>query len=192
MKFVCLISGGIDSAVAVYLSALKGHEIILLHMKIGDFDIKPIVERLRAVTKQKLPLYEVEHATFLKHVVKQCDRRYTCILCKRRMYREAELLCKQLKADGIITGENLAQVASQTLENLYVLSKAVDVPVLRPLIGYNKEEIISIAKKIGTYELQNRKPCPYAPRKPRTKSTEEEVLAEEQMITLPLEPPQQI
>jgi thiamine biosynthesis protein ThiI len=83
--------------------------------------------------------------------MRRSEERLTCVVCKRRMYRLAAALATEVGALGIVTGESLGQVASQTLDNLGVLDGAVDVPVYRPLIGLDKEEIIGIARRIGTF-----------------------------------------
>jgi len=80
------------------------------------------------------------------------DEKYVCLLCKRRMYRIAEDIAREIHAGGIITGESMGQVASQTLDNLIVLDRVAGLPIYRPLIGFDKTEIITIARKIGTFE----------------------------------------
>jgi len=104
--------------------------------------------------------------------------RYTCILCKRMMYKVANGLAKKMNAKAIVTGESLAQVASQTLDNLMVLDQASELPIFRPLIGLDKTESIDIAKRIGTYEksIEDKKICWAVPKKPKTKAKLEEVL----------------
>ena len=91
---------------------------------------------------------------------------------------------KEIKADVLVNGDNLAQVASQTLSNLKTVSSAVKIPIIRPLIGMDKNEIISKAKEIGTYEISTRPTfcCSAVPNKPATKSDEEKMLDEESKI----------
>ena len=84
-------------------------------------------------------------------LMRRSEERLTCVVCKRRMYRLAAAFAEEVGALGIVTGESLGQVASQTLDNLAVLDRAVDIPVFRPLIGLDKEEIIGIARRIGTF-----------------------------------------
>ena len=86
-----------------------------------------------------------------KTLMRRSEERLTCVVCKRRMYRLAATLADEIGALGIVTGESLGQVASQTLDNLAVLDGAVDVPVYRPLIGLDKEEIVGVARRIGTF-----------------------------------------
>jgi len=184
MKAVCLISGGIDSPVAAYLMQKKGIEIIFLHADIAgkgsNSKVKTIAKKLSPENK----IHYFNHKKVLQNIKNKCYNKYTCVLCKRAMYCEAEKLCKKLNADFIITGENLGQVASQTLPNLKVLDEAVNTPIIRPLIGLNKEEIINIAKQIGTYELsiKNAGICPFVPRKPSTSARIIRIKEEESRI----------
>jgi tRNA uracil 4-sulfurtransferase len=98
------------------------------------------------------------------------------------MYRIAEKIAKEEKAKFIITGENLGQVASQTLDNLAVLEESVEIPVLRPLLCLDKEEIVSIAKEIGTYELAKNIKCLFVPKRPTTKANLIKTKQEEEKI----------
>ena len=158
-KAIALISGGIDSPVAVSMMASK-YNIILVHLdnkpyapKIVKKKVKMLADQLRKTTKQKMPLYMVPHGPNLKRFLLAPDRKMLCVMCRRMMYRIANEIAEKEKAKAIITGEALAQVASQTLSNLNVENYVSKLPVLRPLIGLDKEEIIEIAKKIGTYEI---------------------------------------
>ena len=159
MKLVTLISSGIDSSVATHLMLEKGCEIIAVHMDnrplIDDRPLKKIKALLKTLSKDhntKIKLYIAKHGLTQSEIVKKCDRKLTCILCRRFMYRVAEKIAEKENAEGIITGESLGQVASQTLDNLYVEDTCISTRVIRPLIGLDKTEIISIAKDIGTYD----------------------------------------
>jgi thiamine biosynthesis protein ThiI len=103
--------------------------------------------------------------------------RYTCLVCKRRMYRLAEAVARDIGAKGIVTGESLGQVASQTLDNLLVLDEAASIPIYRPLIGFDKVEVEKIAREIGTFDasILPSEGCGAVPRKPATKAKLEEV-----------------
>ncbi|MFQ6010468.1 MAG: tRNA sulfurtransferase [Candidatus Aenigmatarchaeota archaeon] len=156
-KVVCLLSGGIDSPVAAAMLSKK-YEIILLHL--DNTPLAPKVVRERAIrlarllaklSKRKIRFYIVPHGENLKRFA-VADKKMNCILCRRMMYRIANKIAKKEGAIAIATGESLAQVASQTLQNLRVEDAASDLPVFRPLIGMEKSEIIDIAKQIGTYE----------------------------------------
>jgi thiamine biosynthesis protein ThiI len=102
------------------------------------------------------------------------------------MLRVAEALARRLGAAALVTGESLAQVASQTAQNLYVESQAVGIPVIRPLIGFDKEESIAIAKAIGTYDASIRRAvcCSVVPDRPATAARLEKILAEEAKLDI--------
>ena len=176
MKAVVLLSGGIDSPVAAYVMAKAGAEIIALHMD-GDpyfkstVRVDKLVSRLREVSGQPIPLFTAPHGTAnLEAISKTRIPNIRCVLCKRFMMRTAEALARQENCNAIIMGDSLGQVASQTLRNMRVEQQAIGIPILRPLVGMDKEEIIQIAKKIGTYELsiEGAGPCGIVPSKPST------------------------
>jgi len=102
----------------------------------------------------------------------------TCVLCKRMMYRIAASIAKAENAHGIVTGESIGQVASQTTQNLFAIDEASDVPVYRPLIGLDKTENIKLARRIGTYRLStagDSPGCTAAHRHPTTNADQEEL-----------------
>jgi thiamine biosynthesis protein ThiI len=171
MKLLALLSGGIDSAVACYLMIGRA-EIDYLHFALGEKSIskvKEIVSRIDGSRK----IYVVKHSALIEMIrTVDKDERYTCIYCKRGMLRIAELLAEKIGCDAILTGDSLGQVASQTIPNLYAEDTAIKIPVLRPLIGMDKEEIIEIAKKAGTYEISilEDEGCSYVPKYPVTKA----------------------
>lgn len=94
--------------------------------------------------------------------------KWICIFCKYTMYMVAEKYAREVGAEAIVTGDSLGQVASQTLDNLMVISTATNLPIIRPLIALDKEEIVRIAKEIGTFEIsiENEPPCPFLPKFP--------------------------
>jgi thiamine biosynthesis protein ThiI len=110
--------------------------------------------------------------------------KYTCLLCKRRMYRLAERVARERRAKGIVTGESLGQVASQTLDNLAVLTDAAEIPLYRPLIGFDKEETIRLAKEIGTFDLSisPASSCRAVPHKPATTASIATITALEEAV----------
>ena len=178
MKAIILLSSGIDSPVAAYLIKEKGLEIIGLNFFMDNHkDVDKIAKKL-GIKK----IYHISHKEILNQISQKTNPKYTCILCKRVMYRIAENLAKKENAKFIITGENLGQVASQTLDNLAVLDNAVKIPVLRPLLCFDKNEIIKIAKEIKTYELAENKKCLFVPRHPATKAKLEIIEKEESKI----------
>jgi thiamine biosynthesis protein ThiI len=143
------------------------------------------VEKARELaSKLGVKLIVVPNAGFHEAVRANCRPKLHCVLCKRFMYRVAEAIARKEGADVILTGESLGQVASQTLDNLMVLEQAVSMPVLRPLIGFDKEDTIKIAREIGTYDISSQRSvgCPFVPRKPSTKAKIDEVIKEEGKI----------
>lgn len=191
MKLVSLISSGIDSPVATYLLSRHMEDIILLHadgrpftddQEIDNF-IK-IAKHLKTQTTGNLKAFLIPHGDSLSAFKQKCKPRYICVLCKRMLVRYAEKIAEKEKAEAIIMGDSLGQVASQTLRNLRVVEDAVDIPIIRPLIGLDKEEIVQIAKKIGTYDLSilPSTSCKAVPCKPATRAQLENVLAEEKKI----------
>ncbi len=187
MKAVALLSGGIDSPVALYIMAKK-MECIALHMDNEPFGggeagkVEEMVKRISLILDKKIDLYTVPFGrTIQEAIYENCDERYRCVMCKRMMYRVAEAAGREMGADIIVTGENLGQVASQTLQNLVVLDESVGMAVVRPLVGLDKEDIIDIAKRIGTYDISIKKafPCGLVPSKPSTSAVLERIHEEE-------------
>jgi thiamine biosynthesis protein ThiI len=178
-KVVSLLSGGIDSPVASFMMMKRGCEVLPLHFDLGEFGEGGYEKAVKVaeVLRQYQPDFEIEvvdHASFMRKAVeimkKEKKLNYTCLVCKRRMYRVAEEYAEKNGALGIVTGESLGQVASQTLDNLYVLSRACKMPVYRPLIGMDKIEIEKIAMEIGTFEYSKLpSACMLTPPKPSTK-----------------------
>jgi len=169
-RLIALLSTGIDSPVAAWMMMRRGCEIVVLHL--GNVnEIKEIMNRLEFFTDEKIKSYIIPYDKILEKISEHSGR-YTCIVCKRFMYRIAERVAEIENAHGIVTGENIGQVASQTLENLKVIN-CLDIPVYMPLVGMDKEDIIKIAKDIGTYGLVKGKKCDYIPKKPVTRSSEE-------------------
>ncbi len=194
MKLVALISGGIDSPVAIQMMLKQGVEIVPAYFDNSPFSDEFTDQRALDNLKRLKKLYPkhlkpariIPHGPSLIEFAQKCDRRYTCVLCRRMMFRVAGKLAKKLKADGLVTGEALGQKASQTIENLNVTTQATDMPILRPLIGMDKEETIKIAKDIGTFDISTRKAicCQVVPQYPATRSTLERLESEEEKVDL--------
>ena len=188
MKFVTLLSGGIDSPVAAYLMANVGADVILLHMDNGEYGdpkeidkVKKLAARLSEMTGKELPLYIAAHGPNQEAIKKNCEYSYQCVMCKRVMQNVAKRFAQMQGCDGIIMGDSLGQVASQTLRNIKAEQCDVDFPIVRPLIGLDKEEIIDIAKRIGTFDISiiQTGGCKVVPMKPVTEATIDKVLANE-------------
>jgi tRNA uracil 4-sulfurtransferase len=119
-----------------------------------------------------------------EELVRQNLEKYTCLFCKRRMYRVATAYAKNIGAKGIVTGESIGQVASQTLDNLVVLTDATEIPVYRPLIGFDKIDTIQIAREIGTFgqSISHVSGCKAVPKGPSTKANLETILEIERRL----------
>jgi thiamine biosynthesis protein ThiI len=193
MKFVSLVSSGIDSPVATYLLSNKAEEIILLHADnrpfTDDREIKKFVtlaKYLKTLVPSKLTALLIPHGQTLQTYKTNCDNKFTCVVCKRMMLRYAEAIAKKEHADAIVMGDSLGQVASQTLQNIRVIEEAISILILRPLIGFDKEDTMQIAKKIGTFDLSiaPAEGCKAVPIKPSTQARIEQILVEEQKINV--------
>jgi thiamine biosynthesis protein ThiI len=185
-SLVALVSGGIDSPVAAWMMMKRGCRIIPIYVALESFlddDARARAEKVVEVLRVYQPdiRLQVIPDSFLACAKKELARwdleKYTCLICKRRMYRIAGAVAREKGAKGIVTGESLGQVASQTLDNLFVLNDAVDLPVYRPLIGLDKEEIIRIAREIGTFgsSTVQVKGCQAVPKKPSTSAVLEKI-----------------
>ncbi len=156
---VGLHSGGIDSPVAQWLLMKRGCRVIPINLDTSTvenpFPRKRAIETARCLTswipEPEPYLIVVPYRATLERLMNTPFPKLTCLLCKRMMYRIVTKLAQQEKAVAIVTGENLGQVASQTLSNLVVLDKATTLPVFRPLIGMDKTETMQLAQRIGTY-----------------------------------------
>jgi thiamine biosynthesis protein ThiI len=176
---VALVSGGIDSPVAAWMMMKRGCRIMPLFVALDTFLDDTTVARAKRVVEQLagyqpgielLVVSDPYLAAAKKELIRRHLEKYTCIFCKRRMYRVATAYADKVGAKGIVTGEALGQVASQTLDNLLVLDEAAGIPVYRPLIGFDKEDAIRTAREIGTFE-QSISPafgCTAVPKGPST------------------------
>ena len=185
MRLVSLISGGIDSPVASYMMSHVGAEVILLHMDNGPFGdpkdvekVSDIAVQLEKTTGKEFPLYVADHAPNQTAIKKSCDSNYQCVMCKRFMHNVAKRFAIEHGCEGIIMGDSLGQVASQTLRNIKAEQTALAFPIIRPLIGLDKLEIIATAERIGTYEISIRKGkgCSAVPIKPVTEADPQKVI----------------
>ncbi|MDO5862116.1 MAG: 7-cyano-7-deazaguanine synthase [Thermoplasmata archaeon] len=191
MKLVSLISGGIDSPVASYLMSEAGADVMLLHMSNGSYgdpkDLEKVIlisEQLERYTGREFPVYVADHGTNQEAIMKHADSNYQCVLCKRVMHNVAKRFAQANGASGIIMGDSLGQVASQTLMNIRAEQQDLGFPVVRPLIGLDKLEIIDIAQRIGTYDLSIIKTsgCAAVPIRPVTEAKPEKVVEFQQRL----------
>lgn len=155
---VLLMSGGIDSPVAGYQMARRGVRLLPLHFHAMPFTSLEALEKVKTLVKKlsyytgNLPFYHINLLESQKMLRDHCDEKYFTILQRRLMTRLATELAKKEGALSLITGENLAQVASQTMEGIHCTNAVTDRPIFRPLISFDKEDIVKISKKIDTYE----------------------------------------
>ncbi len=157
-KGLLLISGGIDSPVAGYMMAKRGMTVELLHFHSYPYTNEGAKEKVKELAKllgryslsARLTTLNVAHIQ--EEIHRTCAAELNVTLLRRFMFRLAEKMAYELGAKCLVTGESLGQVASQTIEGITSSNAVVKLPVLRPLIGFDKEEIVLLAKKIGTYE----------------------------------------
>ena len=158
-KVVSLLSGGIDSPVAAYHMLKRGCDVLFVHFHGTPFTTpasqRKAIKLVQVLTRyQASPrLYLVPFGEIQRQIMLATPAPYRVILYRRLMGRIAEEIARREGAQALVTGESLGQVASQTLENLAVIEEAVTMPILRPLIGMDKQEIVDRAQAIGTYEL---------------------------------------
>lgn len=193
-RAVSLISGGIDSPVASFLAMKRGLEIIFVHFHALPFVDKASIEKVKELVgvlkkyQGRANLYLVPFAEAQKEILLKTKEGLRVVLYRRLMFNIAQEIAKKEKALGLITGENLGQVASQTIENIAVIESGLSMPVLRPLITYDKQEIIQKAKTIGTFELsiQEHQDCcsRFLPKHPETRSKLKEVVSEEKKLKI--------
>lgn len=154
-----LLSGGIDSPVAVYMMAKRGVKISAVHFHSFPYTSNFAREKVEDLAKiltgftGDMTIYMVSMTELQEQINANCDVSYMITLLRRGMFTIAERLCKKYGKKMIITGESLGQVASQTIESMTVVSEVVKTtPIIRPLVAFDKCETIDIAKKIGTFE----------------------------------------
>jgi len=158
-KVMSMVSGGIDSPVAAFRMMKRGCLPSFIHFHsapyTGELSIHKVKELVRSLCAYRCrpALYLIPFATIQRRVVASSHPMFRVLIYRRLMFRIAEALAEREGALALVTGESVGQVASQTLMNLKAIARAVKIPVLRPLVGLDKQEIINQARRIGTYEL---------------------------------------
>jgi len=191
---MCLLSGGIDSPVAAWLSMKRGMRVDFVsfysYPHVGPRTRDKVIQQVENLAKWQpqstlhiVPFTEIQEA-----IRDNCPASYRTVLYRRAMQRIATKLAFRGKSKALITGESVGQVASQTLENIRVIEEASGLPVLRPLVTYDKQEAIDLAIKIGTFETSNL-PAPdcctvFQPEHPVIYGRIEEALAAEAELKL--------
>ena len=193
-KVAVMLSGGIDSPVAAWQMMKRGCQVMFVH-----FHSYPLVDRTsmeKAVDLvEHLNRHQYESNLFMaplgeiqKKIILTCPPSYRVVLYRRFMVRITEVLARRNRAKAIITGESCGQVASQTLENIAVVNQSAGMPILRPLIGHNKEEIVNMAQNIGTFTtsiLPDQDCCTlFVPKHPETKADLDTVLRLEESLSV--------
>jgi tRNA uracil 4-sulfurtransferase len=188
---VMLMSGGIDSPVSLYLMLRQGHDMLAVHMDnrpfTDDTPFEKVTDHLTELGRtfgRKIPLFVLPHGETQITLMRRTNRHVGCVLCRRFMWRAASRIAEREGASFLVTGEALGQVASQTLSNMRSATVAVPQPIVRPLIGWDKVEIETVAKEIGTYGISTRPGlcCQAVPDHPATKTRLVQILAEEERV----------
>lgn len=194
-KAALLLSGGIDSPVAGWMISKRGVVLEAVHFHshpyTSDRAKEKVIDLAKLMTKYtgKIRLHIVPFTDIQLDIIDKCPKNYLTIIMRRLMMRIAEKIASDNGAMALITGESIGQVASQTMESLVVTDNAVNMPVFRPCIGMDKEEIVSISKRIDTYEtsiLPYEDCCTiFVPKHPKTKPSIEEIQEAEKLLTDP-------
>lgn len=190
-SLLALLSAGIDSPVAAWLMMKRGVKVRFVYVDTGTYAgsdcFSSVLRNLAALSTWtpgiRLDLSIIRARPFFDLLITGTEPRYRCVLCKRGMLRMAQEVARHGRADGLVTGDNLGQVATQTLQNLITISPATPLPVIRPLIGFDKEEIIALAKKIGSFSAGPADTsCSLVPPRPATSAQEEGIVSLEEQI----------
>ena len=180
-RVVALISGGIDSPVAAWMMMKRGCTIIPVHFSQNQVETQKALDNVDILGRYSygwtLHPTVLDHNETISPTLRELERmgeeRWSCVFCKRALLSRAAQIAEQYGAHGIVMGDSLGQVASQTLLNLEVVSHGIAMPILRPLLGLDKVEIIDIARRIGTFDVSTRasESCPFLPAHPLTRGT---------------------
>jgi thiamine biosynthesis protein ThiI len=180
-RAVALMSGGIDSPVAAWLMMKRGCAVIPVHFRQSEVELAKFMDNCQILSRfaygWDIQPVVLDHGEVFAETYEKLQRvgaeRWACIFCKRALLQKAAQVADQYRAQALIMGDSLGQVASQTLDNLEVISYGVEKPILRPLIGLDKTEITALARRIGTFEVSTRDAhaCPFLPPNPLTKAS---------------------
>lgn len=189
-----LISGGIDSPVAGYMMAKRGIELVAVHFASPPYTTElaelKVMELLRRVSKYSGPIttYVVGFTEIQEEIRNKCPEEYFTIIMRRFMMKISEKLALKQNCSALITGESVGQVASQTMYALACTDAATQMPVFRPCIGMDKDEIVAISRKIDTFEtsIQPYEDCctVFTPKHPKTRPRLEDVIEAEKVMDI--------
>jgi thiamine biosynthesis protein ThiI len=193
-KASLLLSGGIDSPVAGFMMAKRGLELNCIHFYSYPYTSERAKQKVLSLSKilgeytGGLNVYIVPFTQIQLEINQKCSNDMATIIMRRFMMKISEQIAIKTGSQALITGESLGQVASQTIEGITATNNAVEIPVLRPLIGMDKNEITIIARKIGSFEtsiLPYEDCCTvFTPKHPKTKPTQKDVIIEEQRLDI--------
>jgi thiamine biosynthesis protein ThiI len=189
-RAIVLISGGFDSAVAAWMALRRGIVLDYVFCNLGGAAYKRMVVEVSKVLADRWSygthprLHVLEFEPVLAAMRERAKPAYLQLVLKRLMYRAASTIAAEVGAHAIVTGESVGQVSSQTLVNLRAIEEASERPVLRPLVGFHKEEILERAREIGTYELSShvREYCDVAPDRPVTAASPQRAREQEDAV----------
>ncbi len=162
-KGVVMLSGGIDSPVAAYMAMKRGVKVEMIHFHSFPYTserakekVIDLAEVLTRYANAGIKLHVIHFTDIQMAIREKCREEYTITMLRRFMYRIAEKVAETRGASVIFSGESVGQVASQTVESMYAINEAIRMPVLRPLCCFDKEEIVALAQKIGTFDISIR------------------------------------
>ena len=191
-KAALLLSGGIDSPVAGYMIAKRGVQLVAVHYHsfpyTSEFAKQKVLDLARKLSFSccGIKVYVVPFTEIQMEIHEKCPEEYTTLIMRRYMMRIAERIARETESEALITGESIGQVASQTMTALGTTDAVVQMPVFRPLIGFDKSEIIETARKIGTLEISEQpfEDCctVFTPRHPATHPKMEKILEGESRL----------
>lgn len=189
-----MLSGGIDSPVAGYMMAKRGVSIVGVHFHSYPYTSERAKDKVIELTEilsqytGKIKLYIVSFTDLQQELLMKCNERLTTILMRRLMMKITEKIANKEGSKALISGESLGQVASQTMESLLATNESVQLPVFRPLIGLDKQEIVDISQRIGTFDtsiLPYEDCCTvFVPKHPDTRPSLKKVLSEENKLSV--------
>ncbi|RMF77238.1 MAG: tRNA 4-thiouridine(8) synthase ThiI, partial [Nitrospirae bacterium] len=193
-QVVALLSGGIDSPVAAARMMRRGCRVTFVHCHSFPYTSAASQEKVQGLAallgryQGPAELYLVPLIDIQRHIVGHAPAELRVLLYRRAMVRLAARIAEEVKAPALVTGESLGQVASQTLANLTAVDRCSPLPILRPLLGWDKEEIVAEAQRIGTFDLSiepHEDCCSYLePKQPATRSTHRRLSAVERRLEL--------
>lgn len=194
-RALALLSGGIDSPAAAWLAMKRGLTVEAVFYHSAEFTGFAATEKVKELARllsrwcPRFALHLIPFGPVQVAIRDACEPGYRTLLYRRMMHRIAVQLARRERLTALVTGDNLGQVASQTLENLALTAAASELPVLRPLLTYDKEETIALARRIGTFDIAIRPALDcctlFQPPRPRIRGDASELAAEEELLPIP-------